>query len=655
MRKFLLDLGIGDVHTPGSIGESSKREREAKMADISTKTRNALPADKFAWPEKRKFPIHDAAHVRNAAARLAQTVKAGRIDSATASKIRSRIAAAGKRFGVEVTSSDTAQPRGKRLQIQADLAHGGSLHVRHVLSGKDLTYFADNELAVTLDDKDDAKPVWIQVAKQGAFAGHPAGPFELSAQVFSDIIRNFQATANRAIPIDYEHASEADPTSGSIPTTGAPAQGWIRDLKIEGGNLYGLVEWGAQAREQIRSGGYKFLSPAIRFGAKDRVTGKNIGARLTSAALTNEPFLDGMKPLAAKDSAKLMSHPADNRPSDTPDHVTAIGEAIGSLPDDSRVDSVGEGRRESGITREVPAAEAGPYTLDANLHPKQGPMERGMERPAHAPGEYMPKIRMCLGLHPMASAKECADTLDTLRDHCMKAGNPFGQHEGVDLSTYTKPLREMTGASPGATWDEVFDTVEDLIHAAITEHIIEDHGGQAAMADEDEEEELTMADKEAIALKDTEIGTLKVSLKDAQDKLTAAEGELKALREDKAKRDEADAERDVCDAISVYGKQHNLSAEKDKSWMLTLRKADPAGFTKKFAPVAPEQRYLMSELAGGGKRPVTEDPFLLDDKGQPLGYSALVSKLMTQKKLSYADAQNEAAKILNPSQRRVAG
>lgn len=193
----------------------------------------------------------------------------------------------------------------KSFHIRADIAAGGGLHVRHL---NDQTFYDGEGVdIVALSDDAAAGPVWNQIAKSGAFAGHPAGPFELNVKVFDEIVINFKATKNRAVPIDYEHASEMSATSGSIPTSGAPAQGWIRDLKIEGGNLYALVEWLPRAREQIRSGGYKFISPAIRFESKDRVTGKPVGARLTSAGLTNEPFLDGMLPLAAKDDAHMLS------------------------------------------------------------------------------------------------------------------------------------------------------------------------------------------------------------------------------------------------------------------------------------------------------------------------------------------------------------
>lgn len=165
------------------------------------------------------------------------------------------------------------------------------------------------------------REVWIQVAKQGKFRGHASGPFEMTAQTFAEIIRNFNAQQNRAIPIDFEHASEQPPTHGSIPLMGAPAQGWITELSMrEDGNLWGKVTWGKLARQYIKDGQYKYLSPAIFFGAKDRVTGKPIGARLSSVGLTNNPFLDGMQPVAAS---------ARNTAVATPGIVSAIGVSLG--------------------------------------------------------------------------------------------------------------------------------------------------------------------------------------------------------------------------------------------------------------------------------------------------------------------------------------
>ncbi len=139
----------------------------------------------------------------------------------------------------------------------------------------------------------------IQIAKLGAFQGHHAGPFEFTAAVFDEIIRNFNATANSQIPIDYEHASET--MNSDVMQNGAPAIGWLKSLENRGKDgLWGTVEWmDAKAVDYIRSGRYKFFSPAVMFGAVDPVSGKNIGAAIVSGGLTNRPFLDGMAQVTA--------------------------------------------------------------------------------------------------------------------------------------------------------------------------------------------------------------------------------------------------------------------------------------------------------------------------------------------------------------------
>lgn len=42
------------------------------MAELTSRRRKALPKRSFAIPEERAYPIHDAAHARNALARVAQ-------------------------------------------------------------------------------------------------------------------------------------------------------------------------------------------------------------------------------------------------------------------------------------------------------------------------------------------------------------------------------------------------------------------------------------------------------------------------------------------------------------------------------------------------------------------------------------------------------
>jgi len=70
---------------------------------LSYGARKKLPDSAFALPSKRKYPIHDKAHVRNALARAAQQIKAGGEAAADAKAALPKIRAAAKKFGIDVS------------------------------------------------------------------------------------------------------------------------------------------------------------------------------------------------------------------------------------------------------------------------------------------------------------------------------------------------------------------------------------------------------------------------------------------------------------------------------------------------------------------------------------------------------------------------
>ena len=76
------------------------------MSQLDTARRDALPPRSFAYVDSRggeHLPIHDAAHVRNAAARFDQT----RFESAEARKTAARrIMEAARQHGIELCDDD---------------------------------------------------------------------------------------------------------------------------------------------------------------------------------------------------------------------------------------------------------------------------------------------------------------------------------------------------------------------------------------------------------------------------------------------------------------------------------------------------------------------------------------------------------------------
>lgn len=467
--------------------------------------------------------------------------------------------------------------------------------------------------AVALADAGD-KPVWIQLAKVGQFAGHAAGPFKMGNKEFGEMVANFRSTENRRIPIDFEHASEAEATAGSIPTEGAPAQGWIVDLDNRGaGGLWGLVEWGAKAREYIQSGAYRFISPAVRFNSKDRVTGKSAGARLTSAGLTNQPFLDGMQPLAAKD--------------------TPMGSSF-----------------------------------------------------AYSSHEVFPALRAAMKLPEVSTPQEMSAQCARLRQMAEDADHPLGMAHGVDLSQFLPAMRDAVRASMGATWDDVFDAIEDMIDAAIGEHVEEEHedtdatgasmsdslptpattdpGASAPTGAPAPQETTTMAADQdlTIKLRDAEARAtdsatklsdaltkqteLTLTLKERDTRIAELEANELKLKDEAEKRLASDREAEVVEAIAVYKDKKGIS-EADKPDLLALLTAAPASFRKLYPPVKPEERHLLRTLATDTREGAPPAVPGTPGAKSALSVTTLAKRLMKDNKsLSLAKAQNEAAKML---------
>jgi|SRR6059058_72194 len=81
-----------------------------KHGDLSTKDRDKLPDSVYAFPGKRKEPLTDASHVRNAVARFDQVQG---VSDEEREQAFANIKAAAKHYGVDVVEDDWHQ-LGKR-------------------------------------------------------------------------------------------------------------------------------------------------------------------------------------------------------------------------------------------------------------------------------------------------------------------------------------------------------------------------------------------------------------------------------------------------------------------------------------------------------------------------------------------------------------
>lgn len=141
---------------------------------------------------------------------------------------------------------------------------------------------------------------WNQIARVGPMKGHPQGAAEFTKENLAQIVANFAALRNGEVPGDFEHFSERPPPDAA--RVGVPAPFWVKKVELRNGGaeLWGLFKWvDPNAVKMVRAEQYKYVSPAVNFNARSRESGLPIGARLTSVALTNHPFIDGLAPLTA--------------------------------------------------------------------------------------------------------------------------------------------------------------------------------------------------------------------------------------------------------------------------------------------------------------------------------------------------------------------
>lgn len=89
--------------------------------------------------------------------------------------------------------------------------------------------------------------------------------------------------------VDYEHQT--------LKGVEAPAAGWVKELKLEDGNIVAVVEWTPRGAEYLKNREYRYLSPVVNVRKTDN---KAIG--LHSLALTNTPAIENMTPIVNSDN-----------------------------------------------------------------------------------------------------------------------------------------------------------------------------------------------------------------------------------------------------------------------------------------------------------------------------------------------------------------
>lgn len=197
----------------------------------------------------------------------------------------------------------------------------------------------------------------MHLAYEGEWLGH-IRPVVLTEALFDSWIDGFNK-AGRPLPVDYEHQTTRVAENGKPNPLAGRITKLFKTKDQRGAHLWGTTTFTPRAAEYLVSDEY--TSCSIVFNpVKDRVSGEDLGLQLTSVALTNTPFLDGLekpvlmtfqpneapmaeieietkedeKELAAPDATseeKPAEEPAAEAPAVNEEKMSALSESIAAM------------------------------------------------------------------------------------------------------------------------------------------------------------------------------------------------------------------------------------------------------------------------------------------------------------------------------------
>lgn len=155
-----------------------------------------------------------------------------------------------------------------------------------------------NQNIVRLSDGSEvsAETKWVDIIRVGNWR-NSYKEFEITPDQIDKIIANFDDNVLRLdkgeVQFNYSHASYAE------------GAGWISALRSEFRDgvkvLQAQVRWTKAAKEKIADEAFKYVSAELDFNYNDEESGERHGITLTGAALTNIPFVRGLKSVDLSD------------------------------------------------------------------------------------------------------------------------------------------------------------------------------------------------------------------------------------------------------------------------------------------------------------------------------------------------------------------
>jgi len=182
------------------------------------------------------------------------------------------------------------------------------------------------EYFISVQEVEEGVPSEIQIVPLGDFTDGRGKKFRITESQIASMVSEFNKRKNDLV-VDYEHQT--------LDGVQAPAAGWIKKLiNKEQSGLWAKVEWTQKARDYLKEKEYRYLSPVLLSRKFDGKTG--LPDVLHSAALTNDPAIDGMVPVVSKFEFKNNS----TKENDMDEDLKKIAATLGLKPESSGDDVV---------------------------------------------------------------------------------------------------------------------------------------------------------------------------------------------------------------------------------------------------------------------------------------------------------------------------
>ncbi len=155
-----------------------------------------------------------------------------------------------------------------------------------------------------LNSESSTAPEWVELLPaadaESMIVGRDGRQWLWDNEAQKSVLAQFRAR-DIDLVVDWNHSTQL---SAAVNGGEAPAAGWVKDLEIRNGALWGMVEWTQRAAQQITERAYRFLSPVFDYADKTLRIG-----RMATVGLTNTPNLN-LTALNKEEAARQSSEAA---------------------------------------------------------------------------------------------------------------------------------------------------------------------------------------------------------------------------------------------------------------------------------------------------------------------------------------------------------